>query len=298
MPLFVILSGALLLQPSKINEPIRSFLKKRANRIGIAFGFWTAIYIVWGFYVTKAAVTLSNVGQSIIISLFTGSYYHFWFLYLIAGLYLVTPVMRAVVSFNNPRLVSYLIMLWLVGISVVPLLPLFTGYSVNGEVFIMGGYIGYFLLGFYLQNARMRPRFAYGFLALGMVLTVVNTWVMNFPLHPLGQDYYFFDYLAINVVMASIALYALLRRFPADWPGKKHPRIGKIAGLISQQTLPIYLFHVMIIEGLAIGTFGFTLNLAFMPIIEIPLVAVAILFLTLGLVLLMKKVPVLRRLIG
>lgn len=298
VPLFVILSGALLLQPSKINEPIKAFLKKRANRIGIAFGFWTAVYIVWGFYVTKAAVTLSNVGQSIIISLFTGSYYHFWFLYLIAGLYLITPVMRAVVSFNNPRLVSYLIMLWIVGISVVPLIPLFTSYSVNGEVFIMGGYIGYFLLGFYLQTARMRRRFIYSFLVLGIALTVATTWVMNFPLHPLGQDYYFFDYLAINVVIASIALYALLSRFPADWPGKKHPRIGKIAGLISQQTLPIYLFHVMLIEGLAIGTFGFTLNLAVMPIVEIPLLAVGILFLTLGLVLLMKKVPVLRRLIG
>jgi len=298
VPLFVILSGALLLQPSKLKEPIKVFLKKRVNRIGLAFGFWSAIYIVWGFYVTKAAVTLNNIGQSIIISLFTGAYYHFWFLYLIAGLYLVTPFLRAVVSFDNPRLVSYLIMLWFIGICVVPLVPLFTPYSLNSDVFIVGGYIGYFLLGFYLQNARMRSRYVYGFLILGILLTIGITWVMNFPLHPLGQDYYFFDYLAINVVIASIALYALLSRFKADWPSANHPHIGKLTKLISQNTLPIYLFHVMIIEALAIGTLGFTLNLAVMPIVEIPIVAVGILLVTLGLVLLMKKVPVLRRLIG
>ena len=298
VPLFVILSGALLLQPSKINEPIKFFLKKRVNRIGLAFCFWTAIYIVWGFYVTKAALTLNNVNQSIIISLFTGAHYQFWFLYLIAGLYLVTPVLRAVIGFNNPKLVSYLIILWLIGIAVVPLVPLFTSYSINGEVFIIGGYIGYFLLGFYLQNARMRRGYAYSFVILGILLTIGTTWIMNFPLHPLGQYYYFFDYLAINVVVASIALYALLSRFNGDWPGANHPQIGKLTQLISQNTLPIYLFHVMIVEALVIGAFGFTLNLTYMPIVEIPVVAVAILLLTLGLVLLMKKVPILRRLIG
>lgn len=298
VPLFVILSGALLLQPTKINEPIKVFLKKRLNRIGLAWLFWSGVYIAWGFYVTKAAVTLSNIGQSVIISAFTGAYYHFWFLYLIAGLYLITPVLRAVVSYNNPRLIGYIIILWFIGVAVVPLLPLFTGYAVNGDVFLIGGYIGYFLLGFYLQQTRMRREFMYIFLALGLVLTVALTYVMSFPLHSLNQPYYFFDFLSITVVVASVPLYVLLSRFPADWPGKKHPHIGKISSLISQNTLPIYLFHVMIIEALVIGSFGFIVNLAAVPIVEIPLFSAAILFITLGLVLVMKKVPVLKRLIG
>ena len=298
VPLFVILSGALLLQPSKTNEPIKVFLKKRLNRIGLAWLFWSGVYIAWGFYVTKAALTLSNVGQAIIISTFTGAYYHFWFLYVIAGLYLITPVLRAVVSYNNPRLIGYIVVLWFIGVAVVPLLPLFTGYSVNTDVFVIGGYIGYFLLGFYLQQIRIRRAFMCGFLVLGLSLTAALTWVMTFPLHSLGQQYYFFDFLSITVIAASVPLYALLSRSPADWPGKKHPHIGKISSLISQNTLPIYLFHVMIIEALAIGSFGFIVNLAAAPIIEIPLFTVAILFVTLGLVLLMKKVPVLKRLVG
>ena len=40
VPLFIMLAGALLLQPSKVNEPLRVFFKKRASRIGLPFIFW------------------------------------------------------------------------------------------------------------------------------------------------------------------------------------------------------------------------------------------------------------------
>ena len=94
VPLFVMLSGALLLQPTKLNEPIRVFLKKRLSRLGLAFVFWSAIYTIWAFYVFHAPVTLGNIYQSIVKDLFTGVYYQFWFIYLIVGLYLITPILR------------------------------------------------------------------------------------------------------------------------------------------------------------------------------------------------------------
>ena len=109
VPLFVMLSGALLLQPAKLDEPIRVFLKKRLSRIGLAFGFWSMVYLAWGFYVTNVPVTLSNVVQGIVKDLFTGAWYHFWFIYLIVGLYLITPILRVIISNGNPRITRYLI---------------------------------------------------------------------------------------------------------------------------------------------------------------------------------------------
>jgi len=98
VPLFVILSGALLLQPAKLDEPIRVFLKKRLSRIGLAFVFWSMVYLAWGFYITNVPVTLDNVVQGIVKDLFTGAWYHFWFIYLIFGLYLITPILRVFIS--------------------------------------------------------------------------------------------------------------------------------------------------------------------------------------------------------
>jgi hypothetical protein len=57
--------------------------------------------------------------------------------------------------------------------------------------------------------------------------------------------------------------------------------------------------HIIILESFERGYFGFTLNFETLnPIIEIPLIAALTLFITLSLVLLMKKVPILKTLIG
>ncbi len=299
IPLFIMLSGALLLQPFKINEPITVFLRKRANRIGLAFAFWSAVYIAWGFFVNQIPVTFYNVVEGTAKSLFTGPWYHFWFLYLIAGLYLITPVLRAVVAYRAQNLLRYLIILWFLGVAVVPFLQLITGYSLSSGVFVFGGWIGYFVLGTYLQNKRLRSSILYGLFLLGLFWTISSTWYMHFFANSLEQDYFFFDYLTANVIVASIALFMILSRFNADWPGSNNPRLSRVARAISENTLPIYLFHVIILESLQKGYFGFKLSLTIInPVIGVPLITAVTFFITFGLVLLMKKIPLLKNLIG
>ena len=128
VPLFLMLSGALLLQPSKADEPIRVFLKKRLARIGIAFVFWAAIYFVWSYYVDYAPLTVYSIIQSLLEH---GPYYQFWFIYLIMGLYLITPILRVVVKNADRKILRYLIILWFVAASVPPLLHLITGLALD-----------------------------------------------------------------------------------------------------------------------------------------------------------------------
>jgi len=299
VPLFVILSGALLLQPSKINEPIRVFFKKRFKRIGLAFIFWSPIYLIWAFFVSQTPITSNNIIQGSIFSLFSGSYYHFWFLYLIAGLYLLTPILRAVVSCDDKKILKYLILLWFVGVSIVPVIQLLSGYSLNDTLFVMGGSIGYFVLGAYLQRVKIRSSILYALFFLGFIFTIASTWLMRFPFNSIGQNYFFFDYLSANVILTSVSMFMILSKFPTDWPKNKHPIIRRVVHSISKNTLPIYLFHLIIMETLQRGYLGFKLSLTTMnPLLGIPVITIVTLFITLGLVLLMKKVPVLRTIIG
>ena len=46
VPLFVMLSGALLLNPAKADEPMGVFYKKRFWRVGLPLIFWTLVYFV------------------------------------------------------------------------------------------------------------------------------------------------------------------------------------------------------------------------------------------------------------
>jgi surface polysaccharide O-acyltransferase-like enzyme len=300
VPLFVMLSGALLLQPGKLNEPIRIFLKKRLSRIGLAFVFWSAIYLAWGFFLTSTPVTFGNIGKGILYDLFSGAYYQFWFIYLIVGLYLITPILRVIIAYGSDRILRYLLLLWFVGIAVVPILQLASGLTLNPTVFVIGGWIGYYVLGTYLQRKKVRSSFLFGLLIAGFATTIFGVWLMTYPLTAVGQNNFFFDYLTANVILGSAALFMILMKFPVDWPGSNHKVVSRIVGAISVNTLPLFLFHVIILQSLQLGFFfGFKLSFTTLnPIIEIPLIAVLTLFITLGLVLLMRKVPVLKKLIG
>jgi surface polysaccharide O-acyltransferase-like enzyme len=296
VPLFVMLSGALLLQPSKTDEPIRVLLKKRLSRIGYAFAFWTVIYFAWSYFADHTQITLHYIIQSLLSE---GAYPHFWFLYIIAGLYIITPILRVIVAHADRKILRYLLVLWFIGTALVPLFQLITGFSVNGNLFLFGGYIGYFILGIYLMKTSVRLRTLLAILALCLAWTIGGSWLMTFPYHSLERYYFFFYTLAANVVLTAVAIFLLLRRFPADWPTNQHPRISKVVRAISDNTLPLYLFHMIIMLSLERGYFGFTLSLTKMnPIVETPIATAVTLLITLGLVLVMKKVPILRKLVG
>jgi len=299
VPLFVILSGALLLQPSKINEPIRVFLKKRFNRIGLAFLFWSAVYLVWAFLVTETPVTLNNVVEGTLYSLFSGSYYHFWFLYLIAGLYLLTPILRKIVSVKDPKILKYLILLWFVDVAVVPLVQLVTGYSLNDTVFVIGGFIGYFVLGIYLQRVKVSSSILHLLFLLSFIFTIASTWLLHFHFESLSHNYFFFGYLSVNVILASVTMFLLLSKLSANWSRNVHPLVSRGVHAIGRNTLPIYMFHLIVMETLQRGYLGFKLSLTVMnPILGIPVITAVTLLITFGLILVMKKIPILKTLIG
>jgi len=288
-----------LLQPAKVNEPIRVFLKKRLRRLGLAFVFWTAIYTIWSFYIGKVPITLGNISQGILFDLFNGAYYHFWFIYLIVGLYLITPILRVIIAKSDRRIIRFLILLWFIGVAIVPFIQLTSGYTLDSNFFVIGGFIGYFVLGIYVLGTKPRPAILYGLLIAGVASTIFGVWLTNYPLKAIGQNNFFFGYLTVNVIVGSAALFLILLKFRPDWPGTNHTTATRLVQAISNNTLPIFLSHVIILESFERGFFGFTLAYTTLnPIIEIPLITALTLFITLGLVLLMRKVPVLKKLIG
>jgi surface polysaccharide O-acyltransferase-like enzyme len=296
VPLFVMLSGALLLQPSKVNEPIRVFLKKRLSRIGIAFLFWSIIYFAWDYFVNHVALSVNYVIQKLLSG---GAYYQFWFIYLIMGLYLITPILRILVAYADRRILRYLIALWFIAVGVIPLLHLITGFGIDENLFVLGGYIGYFIMGFYLIGVEVKSKTLWRLFLVAVVWTIIGLLLMAYPFHYLGQ-YYFFAYTtSANIILATVAVYMLMSKRPRDWPGNKHPRLGRLVHAVSVNTLPIFFIHVIVLETLNKGLLGFKISLMQInPIVEIPLVTVAVLFLSLALILLAKKVPVLRTLVG
>jgi surface polysaccharide O-acyltransferase-like enzyme len=115
VPLFLMLTGALLLQPSK-KDTLSVFFKKRWTRIGIPFLFWGAAFFVWDFLVKQQTFTLGFVIQGVL----SGPYYHFWYIYMLVGLYLLTPILRLVTANADGKIMKYFVVVWFVGASIAP----------------------------------------------------------------------------------------------------------------------------------------------------------------------------------
>jgi surface polysaccharide O-acyltransferase-like enzyme len=294
VPLFVMLSGALLLQPAKLDESLGVFFKKRLNRIALPFVFWGIAYFAWRAFVNGETLTANSIVQGVL----TGPYNHFWFLYLLIGLYLLTPVLRVLVAYVKRRTFSFLMILWFLGTAIVPLLGLFSDYSLNANVFIITGWLGYFLLGAYFLKTRVRPIILYAMMTLGYDWTIIGTYLI---VGTIGErvSQFFYDAASFSMIGASVALFLLLSMVPSHTLEERFPRGNRVLRIISQNTILIYLFHVMVLEALQKGFFGFQISLSTMnPVLEIPLITVTTLLICLAVIYPLKKIPIVKRLLG
>ena len=293
VPLFVMLSGALLLQPSKV-EPIRVFLRKRALRLGLPFVFWGTAYFLWRFLVIHEALTMNSIVQGIL----TGPYYHFWFLYMLAGLYLITPVLRVVTAHSERRILRYFLLVVFVGTAIVQLLVLVSGFTVELQLFAITGWIGYFVLGYFLLSTRIRSSIMYALYFLGFFGTIIGTYAAT-ALVGGHTGLFFLDYLSVTVILSSAALFLLLLKRSPKRLDSLFPKVSKFIHFVGRSSLVIYLAHVMILESLQKGYFGFQISVNTMnPIIEVPLITVITFAITLAIVFLFGRIPIIRRFIG
>ncbi len=292
--LFVLLAGFLLLQQSKVNEPLRVFFRKRWMRIGPPFIFWGFIYFLWRFLVNGETFTWSAVLQGVLM----GPYVHFWFLYLLVGIFLITPVFRVLAAHANWRILKYFGVLWFAGTALVYLFFLFEPFSLNANVFLLWGWAGYYFVGICLINVRLRKSILYSMVILGYLWAILGTYLV---VGNAGEQFskYFYDSFSVNVMAISIALFLVFSQISPQKVVSRFPRANRLIRLISLNTLPIYLFHMIVLETLQKGYLGFKISVTTMnPIFEIPFLTLIALFICLGVLTPLKKIPYLGRVIG
>ena len=135
---------------------------------------------------------------------------------------------------------------------------------------------------------------------LGFSSTAVTTYLLTVTVGG-GEMYLFQQYFSPTVILSSAMVFLLFLKLQESSMQKKSntTRTSKIIRVVSENTLPLYLFHVMILESIRKGFFGFTINRNVMnPIVDVPLELVIVFSASLGIILLLKKIPYLKRLIG
>ncbi len=196
------------------------------------------------------------------------------------------------------KIIKYLLLIWFAGTAVFPLIGLLGPYSLNANVFILTGWLGYFVLGACLVKVKMQRWVLCLGLLGGLLWTIIGTYLI---VGHMGEKYgtFFYDGYSFNIIIASAALFLLLLAFPVQTFQTRFPRGNRVLRVISANTLPIFLLHVIVLEALQRGYFGFTISLTAMnPYIEIPLITVLTLLICLAVIVPLKKIPYVKRIIG
>jgi len=263
VPIFVMVSGALLLSES-IETEVVNFYRRRAARLLPPLVFWTVFYICLQECESHSLTTID-----ILKSLVHGTpYFHLWYLYMIAGLYLVTPFLRQVVIGNPEKAQLLFIVGGFVIASIETSLTHFKGGQSATFFSSFLPYIAYFVAGHYLyiHSNKSQRKFCLLFAIVGGGLVAFGTGISLTMLGPKSWSI-MYSYLNPIVIVMSLCVFRFGMGF--QFRSEKSPALLR---RIAPITLGIYLIHPFWLIILA----KFGLNAFFIyPMIGIPLTSIA-----------------------
>ncbi len=293
VPILFIMSGYLLLDKQ---EDDRIFFSKRFTKVVIPLVAWSIIYMIFAHkYDVLSIFTLEFVQKLLTNDIF----YHLYFLYYIIGLYLITPLLRRVLAHANLYDVRYFLVLWFFFTPVNQLIGFF-GYNIGIPVEAATGNLGLYLTGYAIKKTRMTDRTIY----LSGVIVATSLIVMTFGSYIMsvnsGKFNTFLTSTSITQTTYAICLFILLRealgRMTLAMPCMK---IENIIRAVAEASMGIYLVHPMLLHYIRHGVFGmFLLSPSFLsPIISVPLVTALLFVVSLIIVIIMQKIPLIRKIV-
>lgn len=290
VPLFLMLSGMLLLPPERI-APLKVFYKRRFARVAAPLLGWSLIYFFWRSFINNQPLNW----QTFIPDLLNGNiYYHLAFIYILFGLYFLVPFLQQFTCIAKDRDYLYILSFWIACVAIAPLFSKYLNWTINVNLRTMAGYIGYFIAGYYLTRVpEIRTRYLLAVLILANVVTFFGTLFLSQASGQLDQFYY--GYLSLNCILAAFAWFLLFQKIPFEKVYARVPWLKQVIVVGSSISFSIYLMHILVLELLGSGKLGFVLVAKTInPIFGVTISMVAALAICTVVILVMRRIPFLR----
>lgn len=284
VPLFFMLSGALLLNR---DYDLKGFFKKRYSRILYPAIFWIAITSIAVYFL---------IGPNEVIKIIFAQNRYTWFVWTIAGIYLFIPIINSFIKEFDMTGVKYILAIWLFTI----ILKTFKMYPLARlELSYFAGFIGYFVLGYYLYNSDFKiNKLVLSF--MGLVLFVVFT-LLTFIIRSNGIGGLETSYQSIFVLLASIGVFLIFKGISEHSEKSssivsrihlklQNGRIGEFIFLLSTCSYGMYFANSFILK--------FVKQLHITSLKWLPVMYIGVVLGSLLLVLLINKIEFMKRFSG
>ncbi|HNQ17250.1 MAG TPA: acyltransferase family protein [Candidatus Woesebacteria bacterium] len=204
VPVFIMVSGSLLLQKS---EPHLQFVKKRLSRIGLPLLIWLPLYWLTVALFNPPLPNLRVLLQSVV---YEQPYLHFYFLFVMLQLAILTPWLRSVVrSLSHRSLALMIILLIYIGMA-------YQSKTTN-LFYLFIPYLGYYLYGYFARNFTFKRRLK--LIAVSMIVSVSSLMVIaqyfmqrgDLVIRGVANSTTVVSYLSPLVVVLSLLAFPVLK---------------------------------------------------------------------------------------
>jgi len=241
VPLFFMISGSTILNSEKTYS-LKYLFQHRLPRILVPFVVWSVISAIINGLINNHLK--DDPWENILMMFHRPILIAYWFIYPLIVLYLLSPLLKAMVSRVDDGLLTYLLILWLIVNIILPEVVKSTPSSIgtyfaaypSGRVVISES-LGYFILGYRVTRGKHRRINPWINLLLIVVLLTINI-VISFV--SLNKQFEYLNILAvINIPLAAILIYLSLRALEPHYPRWFASVIEAAAPL----TYGVYLMH-------------------------------------------------------
>lgn len=317
VPAFVMISGVFFLHPGKECDPKKIF-RKNILRMLTAFTFWSLIYALQQSFLPAIghAKKIADFSWTTFLNDFITGEYHMWYLYMIAALYLVTPLIKVFTDNATKRQLEAFMLLSFVFTNLIPMLLVLPpvkalDFSSVNDYFHIGfvsGYTGLFVGGYYMMRYPFRKKvriFIYSMGVLGYAITGFGNLWLSFELGEPTKDLLAASHA--SSVMIAYAMFTFFQRVISK-VRFNHKQIRAIKWL-STYSFGAFLSHVLIMrlfQYLGIQAIHFNPEVArfdlsalpyihFSPLIGVPVLTILVLIGAFALSWGISKIPILNK---
>jgi len=301
VPLFVMISGALLLS-SEHTGSLKKLYGHHIVHLLVAYLVWLLFYNIVDYIKAGHWFSFESFKQEIILDTMLGQgMYHIWFMPMILGLYILTPLLKEMVR-TRKNCEYFLILYFVFNLFYNTIFKFQVPYERIAEsvfnrfpLYILEGYIGYYVLGYYLDNfIKVTSRVSLWCISLlGMVNYVWEITVCNSESASTGElSTILNDPLTVNAFFAATAIFVCIRYFFRNTTIKG--KFYKLCKGLGRYSFGVYLAHPFVLTWMT----EHNITTLLLPVpVSIPLMVLTVVIISYGIVWVISRIPVLGKLI-
>lgn len=251
VPIFVMISGAIFLSEDK-TVTIPRIWTRNIFRLLIVFLIWS-----FGYYVFQSLYMWHfDFWNHGFLRTLTGCVYaseHFWFLFMIMGLYALVPILRTWVHHATTRELYYFTTLFLIfqilrtTITILLDKSLINKLSDMLTITELSGYLGYFVLGYLLTKRPVSSRLKMTVYCLVPIGILTNYSVSHYLSNKIGSyTPGIYDCFGIFTFINILALFFFVTDLVPN--GISNKKVSSCLNRLALNTLGIYMMHVALLE--------------------------------------------------